>query len=851
MKTDPEATTGGLTAAEAAARSALVEVQGYQVELDLTGLADGSSFSSHTVIDFSYGTFEGAGGPGMTWVDLVAEEVTAVALDGVLLEHGDVVLGNRVRLGPLGGRHRLEVAARHRAGPPGRGVTRTVDPADGSVYAWTQFQPYDARRAFACFDQPDLKATFAFTVRVPRDWLVVSGRLASATRQDGDVSVWVFPPTPRLPTYATAVCAGQFEVVRNSAVAVPMALYSRRSLAGPLERNAAEIFDLSRRALELFGTTFGRPYDGDSYDHVFLPDQPGAMENHGCVTWNDEVLFRSEPTAERRRRRALVQLHELSHMWFGNLVTPRWWDGLWLSESFADWAAQWAAVELGVLDGRWSVATAMEKERAAGADQLATTHPVNRPVADLAAAEANFDLITYAKGACMLRQLVDLVGEAAFLAGLRSYFDQHAGGNGSLITLLGSLAQHTRTDVTGWSREWLETSGINTLSLEVVAAGDRRTSAVLVQGPADALRRHDLAIGVYRAGPDGAMVRTERIDLVVSAERTDVPELVGTPVGELLLLDDADQAYAVLRPDEASIRNLAANGGALPGTVARTVARRTVKGLLEDGLLSATDVVEFAAGALSNESELTHLRALVALGAEAAGPWAGESERGYLQRRLAAACLDNLVKAKAGGDDWLVLVEGLADCADSPEQLARVESLLADGNLPQPIRWRLLTRLVAVGAAGVDEIRVEQVRAQDPDAHWYAEVARVAAPDPAAKDVGLDLLLTGEGVPASVLRTFGPALWQSRQDAMLAPRAAEYPDRLVAFGQRAGWAAAQRVALFAFPTVGIDDVFIQRVLAIATAPESLPLLRNVLLDQADRTQRFIEARRLNTPAHPR
>jgi aminopeptidase N len=838
MLADPELATGGLTAAEAAARSALVEVHSYQVELDLTGLPGDDRFGSRTVIDFVYGRPD-AGGPGVTWIDLVADEVSAVILDGTVLDPAEVARGNRIRLGPLGGPHRVEVVARHRADVPGRGLSRSVDPADGGVYVWTQFQPFDARRVFACFDQPDLKASFAFTVRLPLEWQCVSGRLESSVTEEGGTAVWTFPSTPRLPTYATAVCAGPFSVVRNEAAGIPMSLYARRSLAGPLERNAPEIFALSSRAIELFGVTFGRTYDGDSYDHVFLPDQPGAMENHGCVTWNDQVLYRSEPTVEQRRRRALVQLHEMSHMWFGNLVTPQWWDGLWLSESFADWAAQWAAAELGVLDGRWSVATALEKERAAGADLLTSTHPVSRPVSDLAAAEANFDLITYAKGACMLRQLVGLVGEPVFLAGLRTYFEQHAGGNGSLASLLAAIAAGTSIDLSAWSREWLESSGINTLSLEVGVADGRYTSAVLIQGPADQVRHHNLSIGVYRDGLQS------RIDLEVAGERTGVPGLVGQPVADLLLLDDRDTAYAILRPDERSVRTLVA--GRLEDPVARTVVRRTVRGLMHDAELPPSDVVEYVAGALATESDLTQLKALAVLGADASGPYAPAAQRESLQRRLATACVCALEARKVGSDDWLVLVEALADFADTPEQVSLLESLLAGGDLPQPTRWRLLTRLVALGAAGTEEIRVEQARDADPDACWYAAAAHAAAADPTAKDVALDLLLTGVGVPAAALRTFGPALWQSRQSAVLADRTSHFLDRLTAFGHHAGWPAAHRVALYAFPTVGVTETFVDRLLALAAAPELPPLIRNTLQDQADQTRRTLATQSAEGP----
>ncbi|TCO26204.1 aminopeptidase N [Kribbella steppae] len=794
MLADPETTTGGLTAAEAAARSAVVSVRAYQVSLDLTELLETDAFDSRTVIEFEY---DGVGGPGMTWVDLVAGHVASVVLDGTLLDPEEVVRGNRIRIGPLGGRHRLEVVARQRTDVPGRGLSRTVDNQD--VYVWTQFQPFDARRVFACFDQPDLKATFAFTVRAPLEWSCVSNRLESSVIEDGDAAIWTFPPTVPLPTYATAVCAGPFHVVRSAG----MALYARRSLAAPLERNAAELFALSRRGLELFEETFGLAYDGDSYDHVFLPDQAGAMENHGCVTWNDQVIYRSEPTAEQRRRRALVLLHEMAHMWFGNLVTPRWWDGLWLSESFADWAAVWASAELGVLDSRWSVAMALEKERAADADQLSSTHPVSRSVPDLAAAEANFDAITYAKGACMLRQLVDQVGEDAFLTGLREYFRLHAGGNGSLAALLAALQPFAAIDLAAWSREWLESSGINTLSLETTSEDGRYTSAVLVQS--NPPRRHKVSIGDHLVEFTGT--------------QTDVPALVGTPTADLLLLDAADTTYALLRPDD--VHALVKTAPTLTDLVARTVARRTVRGLLRDGALSAADAVEYVARSLVTENDVTHLKALTTLGAEAVGPAHSES----LERRLAGACLEALEVAK--GDHWLVLVDALADFAD---ELPLLDSLLAD-DLPQTIRWRLITRRVALGLA--DDTAAELARDHDPDARWYAAAARAAAPTPEAKSAALDLMLTAPGVPVAALRTFGQAFWQPRQSAVLAEFPMRFLDRLPGFGEQAGWPAAQRVALYAFPTVGITDAFLARALDL-----DVPLLlRRALSDQAEQAAR--------------
>ncbi|TDD22638.1 aminopeptidase N [Kribbella turkmenica] len=824
--------TGGLTAAEAAARSAVVSVTSYDVTLDLTGLPEGEYFSSRSIVEFSY---DGDGGPGMTWLDLVADGADHVVLDGVALDPGEVVRGDRVRLAPLGGRHRLEVLAWHRAGS-GRGLSRS---ADHAVYAWTQFQPFDARRAFACFDQPDLKATFAFEVRVPLDWHCVSNRQESEVVEEGDVAVWTFPPTPPLPTYAAAVCAGPFHVVRSDRGPVPMSLCARRSLAGALERDAEEIFELSRRALALFEDAFGIAYDGDSYDHVFLPDQPGAMENHGCVTWNDQVLYRSEPTAEQRRRRALVLLHEMSHMWFGNLVTPRWWDGLWLSESFADWAALWAAAQLGVLDSRWSVATALEKERAADADLLSSTHPVSRPVPDIAAAEANFDAITYAKGACMLRQLVASVGEDAFLEALRKYFAQHAGENGSLRALITAVQPFTEIDLSAWSRVWLESSGITTLTLDVTDTG----VTVVQNGVA---RPHLVSIGVYGGAP---LAEVDRIDLRVAEPRTEVPALSGRSTAPLLLLDDRDTTYALLRPDPRSVRTLVAAGTELEDPLARNTARRTIRGLLLDGPLPAAEVVEYVASSLTTETDPVHLKALTSLGLEAAGTYATPPQRESLERKLAAACVAALGSADSAAR--IVLVEALADCADTGDQLQLVDSLLADSEVPQLIRWRLLTRLVALGFADSEQIDAAEDRDADPDAVWQAAAARAAMPIATAKDVALDRLLTSPGVPTAVLRTFGPALWQPRQTVLLTARATEFLGRLVPFAHETDWFAAARVVRYAFPATAVSEPFVARVHELAATSELAPILRQSLEDQAEMAQRALAAQRLTADGQVR
>ncbi|MCL2781425.1 MAG: M1 family aminopeptidase, partial [Actinomycetia bacterium] len=538
-----------LTADEAAARAALLSVARYDVRFDLREFAARGTFRTHARVEF------GCAAPGAaSWIDLLARAVRRARLNGADLDLARCWDGERIALAGLAERNVLVVESEHDAGA-GRGLSRSVDPADGAVYAWTQFQPYDARRAFACFDQPSLKAPVAIAAIVPDGWTCVSNGVARMGDADGDdadggdaeggARTWTFSTTPPLPTYAMAFAAGPFHVVAGHVMegtavtgtavtgavvgqpgpagpvgppgpagpvgAVAVRLHARRSLAARLDRDAPELLALTAAGLEFFGREFDLPYPASSYDYVFLPDQPGAMENFGCVTWGDAVLRPEAPTDSQRQRRASVLLHEMAHMWFGDLVTPAWWDGLWLNESFASWAGGWAEAALRGDDVGWQRFLLTREIPAQLADDGPTSHPIDRPVPDVDAAEANFDLITYVKGTAVLRQLVAWVGEEAFLTGIRRYFRRFAWRNATMADLLDELSAASGRELRSWAGDWLGRAGVNTVSVAAsvsgaggrdLAAGERYESVELVQDGGGGPRPHRLRLGVYDADPD-------------------------------------------------------------------------------------------------------------------------------------------------------------------------------------------------------------------------------------------------------------------------------------------------------------------------------------------------------------
>jgi aminopeptidase N len=557
-----------LTRRETADRSELVAVESYDVLLDLSTAPDPEADSFRSVTTVRFAAEEGA----QTFLDFIGRSVESVTVNGRELDPDDVVEGARIRLPSLEAANEVTVAGRGLYSRSGEGMHRFVDPADGRVYLYTQYEPADARRVFANFEQPDLKASFRFTVLAPDGWQVSSNgvRMAASPAPEAERPGAVrheFAPTERISTYITTVLAGPYHRVAGewrhsfedgSRMSVPLALYCRASLAEHLDAatGARELFDLTRQGLTFFTELFGYPYPFGKYEQAFVPEYNlGAMENPGLVTFTEEYLFPDGATRAQYQGRANTLMHEMSHMWFGDLVTMTWWDDLWLKESFAEFMGAHASVQATDFEEAWIAFADRRKAWAYRQDQLPTTHPVVADIHDLEAARQNFDGITYAKGAAVLKQLVAFVGYGAFVDACRAYFRRHAYGSTTLEDFLAVLEEASGRDVRGWAESWLGTSGVTSLALDLARDDDGTvTFAALLQDPgAGVLRPHRLLLGGYERGPGDVLVRTGTVSVDLPAESSvEVPELVGS-TAPLLVVNDEDLTYAKTRLDPLSL----------------------------------------------------------------------------------------------------------------------------------------------------------------------------------------------------------------------------------------------------------------------------------------------------------
>src|ERR1700678_1634588 len=545
-------------------RSALIQVTSYEVDLDLT--AGDTTFGSVSVIRF------GCGAPGSaTFVNLTAPAVREITLNGepVGLDAFD---GDQITVEPLAADNVLRISAECAYSRSGEGLHRFTDPADGRVYLYSDLETFDAHRVYACFDQPDMKASYELTVQAPQDWHVVSNM---APDTDGGVPAGDgirrlhFPPTPLMSTYITHVSAGPWHIVRSAHDGIPLGNFCRQSLARYLDPD--EIFEVTRQGFDFYHQAFGIKYPFGKYDQLFVPEfKEGAMENAGAVTFLEDYVFRSRVTDFSREMRGETILHEMAHMWFGDLVTMRWWDDLWLNESFATWAGTAAQAEATRWTQAWTTFTTAWKAWAYKQDQLPSTHPIAADIPDIHAVEVNFDGITYAKGAAVLKQLVAYVGRENFLAGVRKYFAAHSYGNATLADLLSALEDVSGRDLATWSREWLETAGVNTLRpAYTVDSTGRFTSFSVVQEAVPShpvLRSHRIAIGLYSL-TEGELTQTSVIETDVSGAATEVPTLIGHARPDLVLVNDDDLTYAKIRLDEHSLRTAVGSIGSFTSSL--------------------------------------------------------------------------------------------------------------------------------------------------------------------------------------------------------------------------------------------------------------------------------------------
>jgi len=750
-----------LTRDEAAARAELLRIDAYQIDLDLTGGEE--TFTSRTTV-----RFDCADPTASTFVDLIAAQVREISLNGRRLDPAEVVSEGRIALPDLAARNDLVVLADCAYMKTGEGLHRFVDPVDKEVYLYSQFEVADARRVFACFDQPDLKATLTWTVTAPSHWTVLSvsqtpeSSPAPPGAPDGSAT-WRFTPSPRLSTYVTAIVAGPYHQVSSQVRLrdgrdLPLRVLCRATLAKYLD--ADEVFDITRAGFGHFEALYDVDYPFAKYDQVFVPEfNAGAMENAGCVTILEDYIFRSKPAAATVERRALTILHELAHMWFGDLVTMRWWDDLWLNESFAEYASTRCQAETTRWRTAWTTFLSSEKSWAYRQDQLSSTHPIVAEIRDLADVEQNFDGITYAKGASVLKQLVHWVGVEAFDAGVRAYFRRHAWGNTSLRDLLTELEATSGQDLSRWSGQWLEQAGVTTLRPEITVDDDGViTAAHVVQEAPEShpyLRPHRLGIGGYDL-EHGVVQRSWHLELSVDGPRTDVPELVGRARPGLLLLNDDDLAYTKIRLDDASMATAVQHLGRFSDSLAATLIWGSAWDMTRDGELGPRTFVDLVLGNVTAVADASVQQTLLGQLSATLTFYLAPQHRTTTRESAADRLVGLLREATPGSDTQLLLARALAGVAQRADHVDLVAQLL-DGSLDLPglavdteMRWTLLGGLVAAGRAGEEEIRAELDRDDTASGRVRAAAARAAIPTPQAKAAAWASVVDGDELPNAV-----------------------------------------------------------------------------------------------------
>jgi aminopeptidase N len=819
----PVANLRSLTRKEARARASILNVDRYDIAVDMTDLAEGDALRTTSTIHFSCQE------PGATtFVDCAADVVSAT-LNGEPIG-SDALSDARIALTDLAADNVLIVESVQQSTDQGTSVQRSVDPADGEVYVWTSFEPDEARRVWACFDQPDLKAPHAFTVTAPSRWTVISNSDDPVIEDVEGGRRWTFPDTPPLSTYVPVVNAGPFYELRSERDGFDLGLYARQSLSAFLDRDAEELFDLTASGLAYFGKQFDMPFPQRTYDQVFAPEMGGAMENYGCVTWSDVFIYRRTPSPQEREERAVVLLHEMAHMWFGDIVTMRWWDDLWLNEAFAEWACYWCGAAATEFTDAWAGFLVNRKLVAYPVDRGPTSHPIRQSASDVAEATAGFDEITYMKGASVLKQLVAYVGEDAFMSGLRGYFRKNAWANATLDDLMGELGRASGRDLAAWTEGWLDTAGTDTLRLQ---SADGSGYVLQASGPAGGPPRpHRLDLGVYER-EDGELVRRELVPLEVDDVTTPVPE-VTQPV-TLLLVNDNDETFASVRPDDASIEQLLDSAGDLPTATSRGVAVITVWDMLMDGALAAADFVRCANGVLVDESADALVEPFLQLAVSAAERWAPDATRDTLLSSIADTCL---TIAEHGGTRRLVALRALARTAVTEDQLTALRDLTADD---VDLSWRTLIRFAALGR--FDQAEVDALRQKDPDPDAWVRALAVEAAQPlaSAKEATWHAIVDEHKVPMGSMGEVATAFWQPSQAEVLAPYAERFKSVLPKLGS-AGMVPAMLTAYVMFPVVGADRDFVERVVEVAENPDVSPVVSRSVLSRADQLKRMLGAR---------
>jgi aminopeptidase N len=714
-------------------------VQSYQVSLDLT--AGDENFTSETIVKFSCNK------PGYeSFIDAVGKSVISATLNGQVVDTSNYD-GESIFLKNLAADNELIIKMSAPYSNTGEGLQRSVDPVDNEVYLYSQGETAFIRKMYPCFDQPDLKATFTLTAIAPKHWSVISNSpVAEKVDLADDKTQWKFKPTPRISTYITALIAGPYYSVSDTYVgkkSVPLGIYCRKSLAQHLDPE--DIFLITKQGFAYFEDVFGLEYPFEKYDQIAVVDfNWGAMENAGAVTFLERLLvFRSKVTERMYNARANTILHEMAHMWFGNMVTMKWWDDLWLNESFAEWSSYLAMVEATRFKNSWTGFNQERKNWAYRQDQLSSTHPIVTDMADIDTVAGNFDGISYAKGASVLQQLVVHVGRDNFIAGLQKYFTKHAFANTTLDDLLVELTATSGKDLTSWVSIWLQSAGVNTLRPSLEIENDiYKSVSVIQEAPtmpvgSTQLRPHRLAVGLYDLSGENITLR-KSVELDVSGDKTVVTELAGEKVADLLLINDRDLSYAKIRFDQRSITTLKAHLGKITDSLTRALCWSAAWDMLRDAEISATDFIEIALTGLSGEDDIATVTTIGSQLATAVEIYSAPNKRDSARLRVGNAYEKMLQAAKAGSDLQLQFARNFTSFASSAEHNDLIKELL-DGKLTglkvdADLRWTFVIALAERGLMDKEELSAQLLKDNTLNGQLSHASALAARPTADAKE---------------------------------------------------------------------------------------------------------------------
>jgi aminopeptidase N len=803
-----------LTQVEAADRARLLDVTSYDISLDLTdgtGYPGEGTFRSITEVRFVCRE------PGAeTFIEVAAGALRSATLNGAPVDTSAWTAESGLALRGLAADNVLLIEGDFPYSTTGQGLHRCVDPVDKEVYLYSQFETADAQRVFACFDQPDLKAEFTWRATVPSHWKVISNMPVERSEPVAGVEAARtvhFARSPRMSTYVTAICAGPYHEVRDSHDGIDLGAFCRRSMSRYFD--AEDILLITKQGFDFFHQQFGVRYPLPKYDQVYSPEfNAGAMENFGCVVHAEQhYVFRSPVTDFEYEQRANTILHELAHMWFGDLVTMRWWDDLWLNESFAEWASHWCNSGATRFTDAWTTFLSVRKNWGYRQDQLSSTHPVYTETPDVAAVEVNFDGITYAKGASVIKQLVAYVGIEPFVAGLRAYFTKHAWGNATFDDLLSALEVASGRELRKFAAQWLETAQVNTLRPEIVLAADGSYESVAVRQEAPAeyptLRTHRIGVGLYDLR-GGRLTRRTRFEVDVEGARTELTQLAGMPAADVLLLNDDDLTYAKLRLDETSMATVVRNIVGFDHSLARALCWAAAWDMLRDAELAARDYVTLVCAGLPSENDINLITATLRQAQSALVMYADPAWAPTGWGQLADTARAALAAAEPGSGHQLAWARAYASAGRSPDDVARLKGWLAGTAVPDglrveaDLRWGVLQSLVALGAAGDDEIEAELSDDRTASGEREAAFARALIPTADAKAETWRRLVSDHHLPNWLQRSLLQGFQHSAQITLTKPYVERYFASVRDVWDHRDGDPAQEFVLLAYPAYQVS-----------------------------------------------